>query len=96
MGWRVREVAHGAQFELACHEIGHAVAPREMQALLRAVKWMLARAADDFPQDPETGVRYYPYEKSDLYPALVFHYTIDSDELCTLRYVHLAGNTAKD
>jgi hypothetical protein len=86
MDRKVREVRRGPQFELSCRRIEERISLADMQRLLRSVTWLIGRAADDFPSDSE-GLRTYVYEETSLYPSLVFYFTIDSDELCTLRYV---------
>lgn len=91
MDRRVREVRHGAQFELACHEIEQFLSINDMQRLLRPVVWLIARDAEGFPADAD-GLRIYRYRRSTLYPSLVFYFSIDSDDNCTLRYVRRADD----
>ena len=81
MDWRVRAVRHGAQFELACREIKDQIALADMERLLRAVNWIIARDAESFPVDAN-GLRVYRYRKTKVYPTLVFYFTIDPDDDC--------------
>ena len=88
MDRRVREVTHGAQFELSCRTLADSVSPAKIEELLRPVKWLIARGAEDFPCTVD-GISIYRYERIDRYPSLVFYFTIDSETQCTLRLVRL-------
>jgi hypothetical protein len=89
MDRRSRDVVHGAQFELSCRKIAEVVSLEKLQQLLLAVKWLISRSADDFERTVD-GISVYRYAQSDMYPGLVFYFTIDSEDQCTLRFVTLA------
>lgn len=91
MDRRIPEVVHGAQFELSCRRLAPSIALENLEALLRVIKWYLSRAADDCPKDQD-GLSLYRYDATEMYPDLVFYFTIDSDERCTLRYARLADD----
>ena len=87
MDRRLRDVRHGPEFDISWRQLN--LNPKDLQALLVAVKWMIARTAEQCVSD-SNGLRHYPHGSSERLPALTFYFTIDDEKTYTLRFVRLA------